>query len=318
MELTAQRPLRSRPPPRDVTARLHPRDSIPSSPETRASLGGVVVSATPWWLLVAAAVPLLAFGCSEAGEIGGLGGAAPTSSSSGGGGASSSTTASGGQDLKDVSQSCASGDQCHSSYCPADDLVCCATVCDGKCEACLQSKTGLPNGQCGPVLADLDPDLECTEPGSCDGAGQCCGEHPEPPGGLCPPECTGGCIDSTCHVDCTGVENCRDYDIVCPSGFACHVDCTNNLNACRQTMIVCPSVYACQVDCAGDSNECQRAIIQCGTGACELYCDGSDGCQDTELLCGSGECRAVCGDESEREPDVQCGEACRCVPCDPS
>ncbi|MBI4704351.1 MAG: hypothetical protein HY744_24875 [Deltaproteobacteria bacterium] len=68
---------------------------------------------------------------------------------------------------------CAAGGQCQSGFCPGGDGVCCDAACDGKCMACLASKTGGKNGICGYVAAGTDPDKECGSLQACDGKGTC-------------------------------------------------------------------------------------------------------------------------------------------------
>ena len=73
----------------------------------------------------------------------------------------------------DNGQSCTTGNQCLSGFCPAQDHVCCDQDCNPKCRACLGSKTGGTDGLCDYVTAGLDPDNECPGPKACDGAGHC-------------------------------------------------------------------------------------------------------------------------------------------------
>ncbi len=65
--------------------------------------------------------------------------------------------------------SCSVNANCQSNSCV--DTVCCNTVCNGVCQACLASQTGGTNGTCANILAGTDPGVEC--PGDCNGAGAC-------------------------------------------------------------------------------------------------------------------------------------------------
>jgi hypothetical protein len=74
------------------------------------------------------------------------------------------------QAKKNKGDGCTGNSQCASGFCPTQDGVCCDKSCGSTCEACLLSKTGLPNGTCGNILALKDPDAECA------GATQCCSQ----------------------------------------------------------------------------------------------------------------------------------------------
>jgi hypothetical protein len=89
-----------------------------------------------------------------------------------------------GKDCKpDLAQgeACSRGAQCQSGFCV--DGVCCATSCEGTCQACASAlkQDGGPDGVCAPALLDTDPHEDCSdEPligcdrnGSCDGKGAC-------------------------------------------------------------------------------------------------------------------------------------------------
>ena len=66
---------------------------------------------------------------------------------------------------------CSTGSDCGSSFCPAQDRVCCNVACTHICQACLADKTGYmtPDGTCGPVEADTNPDGDCTGGKACNG-----------------------------------------------------------------------------------------------------------------------------------------------------
>jgi len=112
------------------------------------------------------------------GGAGATGGAstASTSNGSGGGGGTAMPKANG--------ESCSSGDECVSSFCPDQDGVCCDTPCDSLCESCAGFKTGGVDGTCATVTPQQDPDGECVgvdpqcshpsgECYACDGLGGC-------------------------------------------------------------------------------------------------------------------------------------------------
>src|SRR5262245_16157730 len=143
------------------------------------------------------------------------------------------------------------------------------------------------------------------------GPGECV-DDPSPPGGECPPECTAGCSDGTCRIECVGEMTCIDSMIVCPADFACSVLCMGH-ETCKGTPVICPADYACEVECIGlDSCAPQ---IQCGTASCSLHCGEVDPCTDTTLGCGAGPCTATSDAPRQAQPTVDCGDACACALC---
>jgi hypothetical protein len=74
---------------------------------------------------------------------------------------------------KDNGEPCNVGAECASTFCPADDHVCCDTACNGACESCLGTNacTG-GDGTCAPVTAGTDPDGDCNGSNVCF-AGSC-------------------------------------------------------------------------------------------------------------------------------------------------
>lgn len=119
--------------------------------------------------------------------------------------------------------SCQSSADCGGG--PCVDGVCCSSACNSTCEACTQSKTGLPNGTCAPVVAHTDPDNECGPSASCSGAGSCalvdgsvcfsgldclsgsCNNNVCSPGGV---DCGGASLTQSCTVDgssCSGTQS---------------------------------------------------------------------------------------------------------------
>ncbi|MDI1433525.1 hypothetical protein [Polyangium sorediatum] len=96
---------------------------------------------------------------------------------------------------------CGADAECLSDHCV--DGVCCDDACTGICEACSAGKKGSgADGVCEPITLGTDPDMECTTPGTCDGAGMCIGDL----GDLCGvnADCASGhCVDDVCcNVAC--------------------------------------------------------------------------------------------------------------------
>ncbi|MRG91257.1 hypothetical protein [Polyangium spumosum] len=102
-------------------------------------------------------------------------------------------------------ESCLSDAVCASGHCV--DGVCCDSACMGTCEACSTDKKGSgDDGVCGPIAKGADPDMECTMPGVCDGAGMCiadigeaCANDAACGNGTC---VDGFCCATACDVDC--------------------------------------------------------------------------------------------------------------------
>jgi hypothetical protein len=185
---------------------------------------------------------------------------------------------------------CTASSDCVNGQCV--DGVCCNSACTGTCVSCIQANTGLPSGQCGPVIAGLAPphngcpdesSSDCGGDGSCNGAGACtvkplgafCGSGPascpskgmQDPADTCdgngvcviqpPAACLPGyvCANGACARSCTADTDC-DVSL----GFAC------NLGLCK-----IPQGEACQTD------------DQCGTGHCS-----------PDRVCCDKECDGVC------------------------
>jgi hypothetical protein len=73
--------------------------------------------------------------------------------------------------MKLLGDICTADTECVSSHCV--DGVCCDTSCSSLCEACIASKTGGNDGECGKIVKATDPDNECPGTDSCNGAGCC-------------------------------------------------------------------------------------------------------------------------------------------------
>jgi hypothetical protein len=137
-----------------------------------------------------------------------------------------------------------------------------------------------------------------------------CGEDPAPVGGDCPAVCNGGCVGTTCMIECTASNECNRDQIQCPEAFDCNVLC-NGTNACKDALFTCSSQHACEVTC---EDGCSGAEVQCGEGVCRLTCSETGAvCTNVDLLCGPDECQATC--EGGSEPTVECGASCDCRPC---
>ena len=146
------------------------------------------------------------------------------------------------------------------------------------------------------------------------GTGGGCPDPVVAPGGPCPVECTGGCVDSVCLIDCEGTSACANAILQCPEAFSCEVGCSKN-SACANVLVQCSELYDCSVSCDG-VNACANMDIRCGAGVCHLECGGSVSsvCANAEVLCSSNACTATCVDKVN-VPRLDCGSSCSCVPC---
>jgi hypothetical protein len=158
-----------------------------------------------------------------------------------------------------VGRACATGTDCESGYCPADDLVCCDTACDSTCEACTANKTGATDGTCAAVAATTDPDSECADEGtaSCGANGTGCnGSASEPGCNLYPSDtlcgAAGQCAAGTATEPtvCDGAGTCVTGGTVACAPY----ECESGGTACLST---CGSVNDCQ-----SGNFC-NAVSQC-------------------------------------------------------
>ncbi|MBI4700362.1 MAG: hypothetical protein HY744_04190 [Deltaproteobacteria bacterium] len=219
-----------------------------------------------------------------------------------------------GGDKGSLGSPCAQPPDCASGYCI--DGVCCDKPCAGACEACLALWTKGQDGTCA-FIPDLDPQNECVGMWLCDGKGGCeaCGNRPTPPGGGCPGQCSGGCIDGgkTCSIDCFANPGaCQGKTLSCPAGFACQVLCQGPQPFCSGTVINCPDHYGCDVLCQGQVGICSGATINCSpSGPCSLSCGSPEGCGGTTIKCGNDACDVSCTFDG-KIPTQQCGQACGC------
>ncbi|MDI1451100.1 hypothetical protein [Polyangium sp. 6x1] len=109
---------------------------------------------------------------------------------------------------KENAAACGDDTDCMSGHCV--DSLCCDTACAGTCEACSAAKKGSGfDGVCGPIALGTDPDMECTMPGTCDGAGMCIGDIGD------------ACMNG---ADCASGH--------CADGFCCNMACADDCFSC--------------------------------------------------------------------------------------
>jgi hypothetical protein len=68
---------------------------------------------------------------------------------------------------------CIDDAECANGNCPVQDGICCNAVCDGLCESCSASRTAAPDGVCAAITLGEDPNNECEDAQTCDGAFGC-------------------------------------------------------------------------------------------------------------------------------------------------
>ncbi len=202
---------------------------------------------------------------------------------------------------------CTSDAQCRLGHCV--DGVCCDKACSGTCEACtVQKKSQGSTGTCGPILANTDPDDECTN-ASCGGASHCA----FPLGTACvdPLDCASGfCVDGVCCDGacsgacraCTAAKKGAGSDGQCavvalgmnPDG-ECGTGYCNLLAVCSLAMegIACSKNKQCA------SGFCVDGV--CCSAACSGLCEA---CSAAKKGSGSdGQCGLV---QASTDPDTEC------------
>ncbi len=216
---------------------------------------------------------------------------------------------------------CLVGDECASGYCPAADGVCCSAACDGKCIACVESKTGQPDGTCGTITENTDPDSECGDEGasSCgaDGSG-CNGDAASP--GCNRYDDTTICADGTCtlglasevrycdglgNCEASGTSDCAPYacdaaGVDCLTGCTGHGDCdtANYCDGNGDCVPRHPDGTTCTDDGECTSSFCVDAV--CCNRVCDATCEACS-------AAGTGGVDGVCGPVTvDTDPDGEC------------
>jgi hypothetical protein len=176
-------------------------------------------------------------------------------------------------------QSCLSSAECATGFCV--DGVCCASACNGSCEACNLAGT---IGVCSLVPAGQDPAAECGN-GVCGGDGSCNANNGEP--------CAQGadCVSNFC------------VDDVC-----CNSPCTGTCQACTAALKGAGSDGSCgNIAAASDpQDECPGTSGCSGSGACTLLASGSPCSFAGECasnFCVDGVCcSSICAATARRAP----------------
>lgn len=187
---------------------------------------------------------------------------------------------------KSNGDACTTATECLSGYCV--DGNCCATVCNGPCDACSIAAGASQNGLCEPLTGPTcDDDNLCTNNDRCQD-GVCLGELKICPGGTCSDEqcdpLNGMCTKfpqadgTTCDDD-----NACTLNDVCQSG------------ACNGEGKVCPEIDACHWGvCVAPAGECQNIVNVDDPSCGGMKLANGMNCLD-ERQCVSGHCiEGVC------------------------
>lgn len=137
--------------------------------------------------------------------------------------------------------------------------------------------------------------LDTTTDGAADATGfvGSCEMSVEPTAVGCPAECTGGCQNGTCVIECGGASSCEGQTLICPPDLGCSVRCTGAAS-CRESTILCPAQEECSVDCVGEA-ACARSQVQCAAGSCRMWCSASSQvCAEAQVVCGTKDTEVVC------------------------
>ena len=206
-------------------------------------------------------------GSTGAGGTTGTGGGVSGNTGAGGGGTGGSGGTGGRPTGNSINgTSCASGDECMSSWCV--DGVCCANACTGTCMRC----DGATKGNCQPIADGSDPDNECTmdDPSTCGNTGDCNGA------GACrkygsstvcdsTPSCAGGSIIMTkvCNgiggansCIANGTQSCNGF--MCSGPTACRTSCGDD-SACVS------GAFCSAATCVGSPNIAGNGDLEYGT-----------------------------------------------------
>lgn len=174
----------------------------------------------------------------------------------------------------------------NNTFCSPLDNICCSTACIGKCEACVEAKTGQPNGTCAPIPLGTDPDKECEGLGSCGATpGKCrcedgvknADESDVDCGGATCARCGGG-------KTCGGDGDCAVDFPACVDGACCNSICAQG---CRQ----CNTVGLCVDVAPGTPDPTCTATQACGPNGAGCIGKAGTTCS-SGFLCLSGVCTA--------------------------
>ena len=239
---------------------------------------------------------------------GGVGGTTPTAGAGGTGGVAGSggSSGTGGTAVSRTNGSpCLGTTDCDSGKCA--DGVCCDQTCGG-CSACIQTRTGKPDGTCTAALAGSDPHETCADEtatnqcgndGLCDGKGACrkVGTNHVCTASFCsgtsftPASTCDGAL-GTCKV-VSGTE-CGAFP--CSQTDGCQTTCSTDANCvgqsyCDTTSSTCKAKKIDGDPCSG-TNQCSSGYCTDGV-CCHTACSGCSACSIALTGQPSGTCAAA-------------------------
>jgi hypothetical protein len=211
-----------------------------------------------------------------------------------------------------VGQPCSAAESCSSGNCV--DKVCCASACNGLCEACSSAKTGGSDGTCSPVKAGTNPDQECADEGasSCGKDGACDGARACRRYGSGTPCATATCGASgfTPARTCDGKGTCTPASATSCGSYACfasgcRTSCTVDGDCQPPAVCVSGSCGSKKGQGAGCSGGAECASGACVDGVCcDNACTGlCTACRQSKTGQSEGKCAPV---SAGTDPDNEC------------
>ncbi len=246
---------------------------------------------------------------------------------------------------KGAGTSCAGNSECTSAHCVDD--VCCGTSCAGTCNACSTARKGAgASGTCGPIVAGDDPDNECSDALTCNGAGACekvngasCGGAAECDSGFCVDGvCCGTACGGTCNAcsaaktdgangTCGDVKVDTDPENECTGALTCNASgaCEKATGASCGAAAECDSGFCvdnvcCESACGGICRACSNAKTGAANGTCDQLTAGTDepedGCAGALTCNASGACEKAQGASCSGASECDSGFCVDTVCCD--
>ena len=215
-------------------------------------------------------------------------------------------------DLKHNGDACTANLQCASNFCV--DGVCCDGACGSACESCVETYTGIADGECGDVLAGNDPGNDCStqgvhtcgQNGFCDGSGAC---QPYPDSTVCGAAvCIGGDSRdaSTCQGGSCVIPTPDDCELYACRTAECLDSCANTGDCNWQESAYCYTASEICTDLGNDGASCTDGT-QCASGFCVdgVCCDGActstcEACISSATGWADGRCKNVLNGQDPR------------------
>jgi hypothetical protein len=175
------------------------------------------------------------------------------------------------------------------TFCAMPEGMCCSAPCDQKCEACVEAKTGQPDGTCAPITLLTDPDSECTALGGCGASpGKCRCEDGLENGAETDVDCGGaGCPACEGGRKCLADADCAADVSVCVDGACCE-------STCKLACLACNAVGLCTNVPTGASDPAMFCTPSQVCGAGTTGCVGKAGAACNPSLNGADCLSGVC------------------------